>query len=154
MKLSIRSPHRGRFSALSFGSLLSIAAFGVAVSPGASAQLAAPDGGVPGDAGAPSPDTQPVPITVLTTSPATARGLIFVTPTSGAARPACKGAEIVDGEASSRCGSSQLPAGTRVRTTCASKSYRHEPVLTWIESQGRLLDGADDRATSRTGTIT
>ena len=69
MKLSIRSPQRGRFTALSFGILIAIAVLGLATSPPASAQLAAADGGVPADAAAPSLDTQPVPITVLTTNP-------------------------------------------------------------------------------------
>ena len=138
MKLSIRSPNRGRFSALSFGSLVSIAAFGVAVSPGASAQLAAPDGGVAGDAAAPSPDTQPVPITVLTTSPATARGLIFVTPTSGAVG-AVEGPEIIDGQARP-VWFKPLPAGTTAYDFRVQE-YRHEPVLTWIESQGAFSTG-------------
>jgi hypothetical protein len=118
--------------------LLSIAAFGVTVSPPASAQLAAVDGGVPGDAAAASPDTQPVPITVLTTSPTTARGLIFVTPTS-AGPNAVEGPEIVDGQARP-VWFKPLPAGTTAYDFRVQE-YRHEPVVTWVESRGAFSTG-------------
>src|SRR5580692_10182550 len=136
MDISIWFRRRGRFSALSFGSLLSIAAFGIAVSPSASAQLAATDGGV--DAAAPPPNTQPVPITVLTTSPATARGLIFVTPTS-AAPNAVEGPEIVDGQARP-VWFKPLPQGTTAYDFRVQE-YRGEPVITWVESQGAFSTG-------------
>ncbi len=138
MKLSIRSHRRGRLAPLSFGSLLSIGALGAVFSPPAAAQLAAPDGGIPADAATPLPNTQPVPVTVLTNSPNTARGLIFVTPTS-AGPGAIEGPEILDGQARP-VWFKPLPTGTtaydfRVQT------YRGEPVITWIESQGAFSTG-------------
>jgi hypothetical protein len=136
MDISIWFRRRGRLSALSFGSLLSIAAFGIAVSPSASAQIAATDGGV--DAAAPLPNTQPVPITVLTTSPATARGLIFVTPTSAAAN-AVEGPEIIDGQARP-VWFKPLPQGTTAYDFRVQE-YRGEKVITWVESQGAFSTG-------------
>jgi hypothetical protein len=138
MKLSIRSPRRGKFTALSFGTLVALAALGAAHNPLAFAQLAAPDGGAPVDAAAPSPDTRPVPITVLTTSPAVARGLIFVTPTS-AAPNAVEGPEIVDGQARP-VWFKPLAAGTTAYDFRVQE-YRREPVITWIESQGAFSTG-------------
>jgi Arylsulfotransferase (ASST) len=137
MKLSIRSQRRGKFTAISFGSLLSFAAFGVAISPPASAQLAAPDGGAL-DASAPAPNTQPVPITVLTTSPGTAKGLIFVTPTS-AGPSAVEGPEIVD-EQARPVWFKPLPSGTTAYDFRVQE-YRGEPVITWVESQGAFSTG-------------
>jgi hypothetical protein len=133
MKLSIWSYRRNTLA-----SLLPLAALGVAFSPSAAAQLAAPDGGVPVDAGAPSPNTSPVPITVLTTSPDIARGLIFVTPTS-AGPGAVEGPEIIDGRARP-VWFKPLPAGTTAYDFRVQE-YRGEPVITWIESQGAFSTG-------------
>ena len=138
MKLSIRSQRRNRVAPLSLASLLPVAAFGVAFTPTASAQLAAPDGGVPVDAAAPSPNTQPVPITVLTTSPSTARGLIFLTPTDGGPG-AIEGPEIIDGQARP-VWFKPLPAGTTAYDFRV-QSYHGEAVITWIESQGAFSTG-------------
>lgn len=138
MKISICSQRRGRISAFSFGSLLSTAAFGVAVSSPADAQLAASDAGASRDAATLSPDTRPVPITVLTTSPAIARGLIFVTPTS-AAPDAVEGPEIVDDQGRP-VWFKPLPSGTAAYDFRVQE-YRREPVITWVESQGAFSTG-------------
>jgi hypothetical protein len=142
MKIAIGFQRRAKVSALSLGSLLPfaplvpIAAFGIAFSPEASAQLAATDAGV--DAAAPPPNAQPVPITVLTTSPATAKGLIFVTPTSAASN-AVEGPEIIDGQARP-VWFKPLPQGTAAYDFRVQQ-YRGEPVITWAESQGAFSTG-------------
>jgi hypothetical protein len=138
MKLSIRSYRGPRVAPLSVVSLLVAAAFGVALSPPAAAQLAASDAGASADSGAPSPDTRPVPVTVLTTSPNTARGDIFITPTKGGPG-AIEGPEIIDGQARP-VWFKPLPAGTTAYDFRVQE-YRGEPVITWIESQGAFSTG-------------
>jgi hypothetical protein len=81
---------------------------------------------------------QPIPITILKSSPKTAPGLIFLTPTS-AAPTGVQGTQIVDGEGRP-VWFNQLPTGVgaydlRVQT------YHHEPVLTWIQSSGVFSTG-------------
>ena len=80
----------------------------------------------------------PVAVQVLTTSPHAARGLLFVTPTNGTAG-AVQGAEIVD-ERGRPVWFKQLPAGESA-FDLRVQEYRHEPVLTWIESKGTFSTG-------------
>jgi hypothetical protein len=90
------------------------------------------------DGGAPAVAVQPVPITVLTSGPKTARGFIFVTPTD-AAPGAVQGEEIVDGQGRP-VWFSPLPSG-ETAYDLRVQEYKHEPVLTWIQSQGAFSTG-------------
>jgi len=90
------------------------------------------------DGGAPAAPAQPVAVTILKSSPRTADGLVFITPTS--AQPgAVQGQEIVDGSGRpvwfSPLPSNETSYDLRVQ------EYRHEPVLTWIQSQGAFSTG-------------
>src|SRR5258708_34966900 len=79
MKLSIRSLRRSSIAALTLSLF------------GTTALADAPDGG------APAFTARPIAVTVLTSNPRTAEGLIFLTPTNGAPG-AVQGKEIVDGQ--------------------------------------------------------
>jgi hypothetical protein len=120
MKLSIRSLRRGTFGALALPFL------------SAMALADAPDGG------APAATAQPVPVTVLTSSPRTAEGLIFLTPTNGAPG-AVQGEEIVDGQGRP-VWFSPLPSGETAFDLRVQR-YHREPVLTWIQSKGIFSTG-------------
>ena len=91
-----------------------------------------PGGGVPATA------PPPIPVTILTTSRETARGLVFLTPTNPA-QGAVQGAEVVDGQGRpvwfAPLPSNETAYDLRVQ------EYRHEPVLTWIQSQGAFSAG-------------
>ncbi len=110
------------------------------------------------DSKAVSDDPQPAPITILTTSPAVARGLIFVTPAGGSAPPLTtpdagapapgspppassskQGPEIVDNQGRP-VWFEQLPSGIGA-TDFRVQTYRGEPVLTWIQSAGGFSTG-------------
>ena len=90
---------------------------------------------------------KPVPVTILTASAKTAPGFIFLTPTGGpAAAPGggppgtgVQGAEIVDNEGRP-VWFHPLPPGTTAFDLRVQR-YRHEPVLTWIESKGVFSTG-------------
>jgi len=92
-------------------------------------------------------DPHPVPITVLKSSPRTARGLIFLTPNAGPGgnpsggptSAAPHGPEIVDGQGLA-VWFDPLPAGTSAYDLRVQQ-YRGEPVLTWIQSQGPFSTG-------------
>src|SRR5580704_6057050 len=107
-----------------------------------------------------SDDPQPAPITILTSSPAVARGLIFVTPAGGGAPPAAgapdagapvsggpppsgptsaQGPEIVDNKGRP-VWFDELPSGIGA-TDFRVQSYRGEPVITWIQSAGGFSTG-------------
>lgn len=105
-----------------------------------------------------SDDPQPAPITILTSSPAVARGLIFVTPAGGSAPPLTnpdagvpgsggappaavskQGPEIVDNQGRP-VWFEQLPSGIGA-TDFRVQTYRGEPVLTWIQSAGGFSTG-------------
>ena len=96
------------------------------------AQADTPDGGTPSAA------SLPIPITILASSPRTAPGLIFLTPTN-AAPGALQGEEILDGEGRpvwfAPLPSDETAFGLRVQ------QYRGEPVLTWTESKGAFSTG-------------
>jgi hypothetical protein len=89
-------------------------------------------------AGASIPDPQPVPISILQSSPKVAGGLIFVTPAGGGAN-AIQGAEIVD-NLGRPVWFDQLPSGIGA-TDFRVQQYRGEPVLTWIQSAGQFSTG-------------
>ncbi|HZU85702.1 MAG TPA: arylsulfotransferase family protein [Polyangiaceae bacterium] len=93
----------------------------------------------PVDSGAPPPPVaQPVPVTILASSPDAAPGLIFLTPTSAAAG-AVQGEEIVD-DLGRPVWLSPLPPG-QTAFDLRVQSYRGEPVLTWIQSAGIFSTG-------------
>jgi hypothetical protein len=129
MKLSIRSLHSGSLAA-------------VAISAFSTAALADSSG-----SGASDASLQPIPITVLKSSPKTAPGFIFLTPTGGpAANPGggppgkgVQGAEIVD-DKGRPVWFHQLPTGVTAFDLRVQR-YQHEPVLTWIESKGAFSTG-------------
>jgi|HubBroStandDraft_1064217.scaffolds.fasta_scaffold00177_3 hypothetical protein len=83
-------------------------------------------------------DLQPVPITILQSSPKTAPGLILLTPTS-AAPAAVQGAEILDGQGRP-VWFKQLPTGTTAFDLRVQR-YHDQPVITWIESLGEFSTG-------------
>jgi hypothetical protein len=85
-----------------------------------------------------SVDLQPIPITILKSSPKTAPGFIFLTPT--AADPTgVQGGQIVDGEGRP-VWFNQLPSGVGAYDLRV-QSYHREPVLTWIQSKGVFSTG-------------
>jgi hypothetical protein len=90
------------------------------------------------DGGTPSAASPPIPITILASSPRTAPGLIFLTPTN-AAPGALQGEEILDGEGRpvwfAPLPSGETAFGLRVQ------QYRGEPVLTWTQSKGAFSTG-------------
>jgi hypothetical protein len=88
--------------------------------------------------GFPSSLLQPIPITILKSSPKTAPGLIFLTPTA-ASPTGVQGAQIVDGEGRP-VWFNQLPTGEGAYDLRV-QSYHHEPVLTWIQSKGVFSTG-------------
>jgi hypothetical protein len=90
----------------------------------------------PPDGGAPAP--APVPITILASSPKTARGLIFVTPTN-ATPGAVQGEQIVDDQARP-VWFAPLPSG-EAAFDLRVQEYHGERVLTWIQSQGVFSTG-------------
>lgn len=90
----------------------------------------------PGDAV--SVNLQPIPVTILKSSPKTAPGLIFLTPTAADPR-GVQGAQIVDGEGRP-VWFNQLPTGEGAYDLRV-QSYHHEPVLTWIQSKGVFSTG-------------
>src|SRR5579863_5708427 len=91
-----------------------------------------------GDGGTSIDVPQPIPITVLKSSPDTAPGLIFLTPT--AADPTgVEGAQIVDGQGRP-VWFHPLPTGEGAYDLRV-QVYRHEPVLTWIQSKGVFSTG-------------
>jgi hypothetical protein len=119
MKLVARSFRTGSFAAAAVLALFA---------PGAQA---APD------AGAPAAAPAPIPVTILTSNPGTAPGLIFLTPFSS--NGGVDAAQIIDRKGRPVWFHPE-PTGTgaydlRVQT------YRGEPVLTWIESQGQFSTG-------------
>jgi hypothetical protein len=89
-------------------------------------------------AGASTVDSQPVPITILQSSPKVAGGLIFVTPAGGGAT-GLQGPEIVDNQGRP-VWFDQLPSGIGA-TDFRVQEYRGEPVLTWIQSAGQFSTG-------------
>jgi hypothetical protein len=129
MKLSIRSIRSGALAAFTYSALSTLA---FADSPGVA----------PSDT-----SLQPVPVTILQSSPGTAPGFIFITPTTGpAAAPGggapgtgVQGAEIVD-DKGRPVWFHPLPTGTTAFDLRVQR-YQHEPVLTWIESQGAFSTG-------------
>src|SRR5580693_6423039 len=129
MKLSIRSLRSGGLAAVALSTFSTMA-------------FADTSGG--GASGGP---LQPVPITVLKSSPKTAPGFIFLTPTSGpGAAPAggpttagVQGAEIVD-DNGRPVWFNQLPSGVTAFDLRVQR-YQGEPVLTWIESEGAFSTG-------------
>jgi hypothetical protein len=90
------------------------------------------------DGGTPPVTAQPVPITILTSSPNTAPGLIFLTPTN-AAPGSVQGEEILDGAGRpvwfTPVPSGETAFGLRVQ------QYHGEPVLTWTQSKGAFSTG-------------
>jgi hypothetical protein len=120
MKLSIRSLHtRGA----SIAALMSLATTSLAAGP---------------DAGAPAVAPAPIPITILRSSPDTAPGLVFLTPT--AASPTSPStAQIVDGQGRP-VWLKALPGGVSAYDLRVQR-YHGEPVVTWIESQGAFSTG-------------
>jgi hypothetical protein len=120
MKRSIQSLRRSSMGAvaLSFFSAVALAD--------------APDGG------APAASARPIPVTVLTSSPRTAEGLIFLTPTNGASG-AVQGEEIVDGRGRP-VWFSPLPSGETAFDLRVQR-YHGESVLTWIQSKGAFSTG-------------
>jgi hypothetical protein len=129
MKLSIRSFHSGGVAAVAIFTFSTLA---VADSTSAAAS---------------DVSLQPVPVTILKASPKTAPGFIFLTPTGGpAAAPGggpagtgVQGAEIVDDEGRP-VWFHELPSGVTAFDLRVQR-YHHEPVLTWIESQGAFSKG-------------
>jgi hypothetical protein len=120
MKLSIRALRGGRVGAIAL--FLS----------GTTALADSPDGG------APAAVLQPVAVTVLTSSPKTAPGLIFLTPTV-AGTTGVHGAQIVDGQGRP-VWFDALPSGENAFDLRVQR-YHREPVLTWIQSQGAFSTG-------------
>jgi hypothetical protein len=131
MKLSIRSFRSGGLAAV-IASAFSTLAFADSSS------------GTTSDA-----SLQPVPVTILKAgaSGKTAPGFVFLTPTGGpAAAPGggppgtgVQGAEIVDDKGRA-VWFHQLPSGVTAFDLRVQR-YHHEPVLTWIESQGAFSTG-------------
>jgi hypothetical protein len=119
MKLSIRS-----FPSASAGATALFLFSAIAVAD-------TPDGGTP--AAAP----QPVAVTILTSSPKTAPGLIFLTPTT--AQTGAQGPELVDDQGRP-VWFDQLPNGVSAYDFRVQR-YRGEPVITWIQSQGAFSTG-------------
>jgi hypothetical protein len=136
---------------LSLGALSTALVSAVAVA-GPPAQLPASD------------DPQAAPITILTSKPGLAQGLIFVTPAGGAAPPlttpgdagaaappapgtdggagaatSLQGPEIVDNQGRP-VWFKQLPSGIGA-TDFRVQPYRGRPVLTWIQSAGGFSTG-------------
>ena len=99
------------------------------------------------DVGAADAALQPVPVTVLKSSPGTARGLIFLTPTGGPgaapgggpAPAGPHGPQIVD-DRGLPVWFDPLPTDTTAFDLRVQR-YRGEPVLTWIQSQGAFSTG-------------
>jgi hypothetical protein len=120
MKISLRGLRHGSVAAVT---LSCVSAIAFADSP---------------DGGAPPTDPQPVPITILTSSPKTAPGLIFLTPTSAASN-AVQGTEIVDSQGRP-VWFNQLPSGVTAYDFRVQE-YRGQPVITWIQSQGAFSTG-------------
>jgi Arylsulfotransferase (ASST) len=120
MKLSIRSLRRSGVGAVALALFSTMAR---ADSP---------------DAGAPALAAQPISVAVLTSSPRTAEGLIFLTPTNGASG-AVQGEEIVDGQGRP-VWFSPLPSG-ETAFDLRVQQYHGEPVLTWIQSKGPFSTG-------------
>ncbi len=120
MKISLRGLRHGSVAAVTLSCFSAIA---FADSP---------------DGGAPVVDPQPVPVTILTSSPKTAPGLIFLTPTSAASN-AVQGTEIVDSQGHP-VWFNQLPHGVTAYDFRVQQ-YLHKPVITWIESQGAFSTG-------------
>src|SRR5580704_2794528 len=79
-----------------------------------------------------------IPITILRSSPDTAPGLVFLTPT--AASPTSPStAQIVDGQGRP-VWLKALPGGVSAYDLRVQR-YHGEPVVTWIESQGAFSTG-------------
>jgi hypothetical protein len=98
----------------------------------ASARADSPDGG------APSPSPQPVAVTILKSTPGTARGLIFLTPTTSDPA-AVQGTEIID-DRGRPVWFNALPSGETAFDLRVQRRHG-EPVLTWIQSQGAFSTG-------------
>ena len=90
------------------------------------------------DAEAPSSALQPIPVSILQSSPNTARGLIFLTPSSILTTDP-HGAQIVD-ERGRPVWVHQLPTGVGAYDLRV-QHYRGEPVITWIQSAGAFSTG-------------
>ncbi len=90
------------------------------------------------DGGAATAPAQPVPVTILGSSPKTAEGLIFLTPTN-ATPGSVQGEEIVDDRGRpvwfGALASGETAFDLRVQR------YHGEPVLTWIQSLGAFSTG-------------
>jgi hypothetical protein len=97
------------------------------------------DAGVSPDAGVPAAAALPVPITILTSNPGTAPGLIFITPQSTVPTSA-HGAQIID-NLGRPVWFNPLPAGIGA-TDLRVQSYHGAPVITWIQSAGQFSTGA------------
>ena len=127
MKLAIRSIRNSSLGVASLALFVSTAA------------ASSPDGGAP--AAAPSP----IAVTILASSPDTARGLIFLTPTAGggnapAPSPTSPNAtQIVDGQGRP-VWFNQLPSGESAYDLRVQR-FHGEPVITWIQSQGAFSTG-------------
>jgi hypothetical protein len=129
MKLSIRSLRSGGLAALTLSAFSTVA-------------LADEAGGGSSDA-----SLQPVPVTILKSSPRTAPGFIFLTPTAGpGAAPGggpsgagAHGPEIVD-DKGRPVWFHPVPTGVTAFDLRVQK-YHHEPVITWIESKGAFSTG-------------
>ncbi len=91
----------------------------------------------PPDAGAPLAEPTPIPVTVLRSSPVTAPGLVFLTPTAASGGP--NGTEIIDDQGRP-VWFKQLPQGVSAYDLRVQR-YRAEPVITWIESRGAFSTG-------------
>lgn len=86
---------------------------------------------------APAP-LAPVPVTILKSSPATAPGLIFITP-NGGGPTGSHGAQIID-DRGRPVWFKPLPAGDSAFDLRVQR-YHGEPVVTWIESLGGFSTG-------------
>ncbi|HSY24552.1 MAG TPA: arylsulfotransferase family protein [Polyangiaceae bacterium] len=130
MKLSIRSFVRGSVGAVA------ISAFSTVATADSS------------DAGASDASPQPIPITILKSSPRTAPGYIFLTPTAGpGATPGGGGAggaapqsAQIDDDKGRPVWFHPLASGITAYDLRVQR-YRGEPVLTWIESEGAFSTG-------------
>ncbi len=88
--------------------------------------------------GVPPASLQPVPITILASSPRTAPGLIFLTPTD-AAPNAVQGTQIIDDQGRP-VWFRPLPSGETAYDFRVQR-YHGEPVITWIQSEGAFSTG-------------
>jgi hypothetical protein len=88
-------------------------------------------------AGAVSSAPQPIAVTILKSSPRATPGLVFLTPNGPAT--GARGTEIVDNRGRP-VWFSPLPSSTSAYDFRVQR-YRHEPVLTWIESEGGFSTG-------------